>query len=291
MSMKALITGANGFSGRHLSNYLKTKKVKVFGFRGDLKNKDNVFTEVKRTQPDCIFHLASPVLRSDKLLDKSLADNLEVDLFGTVYLIQAAADLFKKPKLLITGSNAEYAPSNKPLQEIDPLKPLTGYGLSKLTQEIISLKLCKSYGIPLIMTRTFHLIGPGQKPGFVVTDIAKTIAFGSRRITLGNSKVRRDFTDVRDAVRAYWKLIKQGKAGEVYNVCSGKTVSIGNIAAKLIKLSGRKIIIKQRSAWRKNDPDIICGNRTKITRLAGWLPKIGLDQSLKDTLNYWQNHA
>lgn len=285
--MKAFITGINGFTGKHLAKFLRAKKVTVAGFGGDLKDKPSVFTAVSRAKPDWIFHLASPILRSDQLLDQSLANNLEVDLFGTVYLLEAAAALAKKPKILITGSNAEYASSGKPIKETDKLMPQTGYGLSKLTQEMVSLQLAKSYCLSLVMTRTFHLIGPGQKPGFVITDLARNIAQGAKKITLGNPHIRRDFTDVRDAARAYYLLMNQGKPGKTYNVCSGKTVSIADVADRLIKISNQKIAIKQKSSWRKNDPDIIRGNHSKLTKTTGWQPEISLDQSLKATLDYW----
>lgn len=285
--MKAFITGINGFTGRHLAKFLRTQKVAVSGFDGDLKNKLSVFTAVSRARPDWIFHLASPILRSDQRLDQSLIANLEVDLFGTVYLLEAAAALSKKPKLLITNTAAVYAPTARPISESYPLKPLTSYGLSKLTQELVSRQLAKSYNIPLIITRTFLLIGPGQKPGFVVTDLAKAIAGGAKTITLGNPRIKRNFTDVRDATQAYYLLMSQGKPGEVYNVCSGKVVSISEIANRLIALSGRKIAIKTKPSWRRHDPPVVCGNNSKLTRITGWRPQIPLDQSLQDTLNYW----
>src|SRR3989338_1729326 len=287
--MKAFITGINGFTGRHLAKLLRAHQVTVFGFGGDLKDKLSVFTAVSRVNPGWIFHLASPILRSDQLLDHDLAANLEVDLFGTVYLLEAAAAMSHKPKILISGSNAEYAPSARPLKETDKLMPLTGYGLSKLTQEMVSLQLAKSYALPLIMTRTFHLIGPGQRPGFVVTDLAKAIAEGAKEITLGNPNIRRDFTDVRDAVRAYYLLMKQGKPGKTYNVCSGKAVSIGQIAARLAVLAGVKLKIKSRNVLRQNNHLVVRGDNHKIKQL-DWQPKISLDQSLKDTLNYWRKH-
>lgn len=284
--MKAFITGINGFSGRHLQALLKKQGVTVNGFNGDLKDKQNIAKQLQAIKPDWIFHLASPVIRSDTLIDKILIKNLEVDLFGTVNLIEATATLIKKPKILITNTAAVYAPSAKPMKETDELKPQTSYGLSKLTQELISQQLCAAYKIPLVITRTFLLIGPGQKTGFVVTDIAKMIALGAKMIALGSLKTKRDFTDVRDAVEAYYLLIKKAKAGEVYNVCSQTTASIADIAQRLIDLSGRQISLKTKTSWRLNDPLIVCGDNTKLTRL-GWQPKISLDQSLKDTLNCW----
>ena len=131
------------------------------------------------------------------------------------------------------------------------------------------------------MTRTFLLIGPGQKPGFVVNDLCRAAAKGKTQISLGNPGIKRDFLDVRDAVRAYYLLMKKGKPGEVYNVCSGKTVGIAGIAAYL------KLKTKVRQSWRQNDPSIVCGNNSKLRALS-WQPQISLNQSLKDTLNYWR---
>lgn len=290
MTMKAFITGSNGFTGRHLAKLLRDQQHQVTGFTGDLKNKASIDEEIKKNKPDWIFHLASPILRSDRLLDQTLADNLEVDLFGTVYLLEAAAALVKKPKILITGTAAEYQDSSLPVNETSKLQPATSYGLSKLTQELVSQKLCQSYNLPLIFTRTFLLIGPGQKPGFVVTDLVKAIAAGAKTITLGNPRIRRDFTDVRDACRAYYLLMTKGKPDEVYNVCSGVSINISEIASRLIHLSGRKITIKTRLSWRQNDPQIIRGDHTKLSRL-DWQPQITLDQSLKDTLNYWKKEC
>lgn len=286
MAMTALVTGAKGFTGRHLVKLLRSQKIVVAPFNADLTNKQSVFTVISRVKPDRIFHLASPVLRSDRLIDDNLVKNLEVDLFGTVYLLEAASVLPNKPKILITNTAAVYSASTNPLTESAPVKPLTGYGLSKLTQELVSQKLCQSYGLPLIMTRTFLLVGPGQKPGYVVTDLARAIASGTKSISLGNPDIRRDFTDVRDACRAYYLLMTKGKPDEVYNVCLGKAVSIGTVAKKLIALSGRKIAIKKKPSWRRHDPPVVYGNNAKLHAL-GWSPEISFDQSLQDTLNYW----
>jgi GDP-4-dehydro-6-deoxy-D-mannose reductase len=287
MVMKALITGAGGFTGRHLTQLLKSQKITVIKFAGDLKNQANVRHQLLTVKPNWIFHLASPILRADRLLDKNLAANLEVDLFGTTYLLEAAANLKTKPKILITGTAAQYAPSPQPLTETSPLKPLTSYGLSKLTQELVSRKLAQSYHLPLVFTRTFLLIGPGQKPGFAVNDLCRAVAKGQTQLVLGNPAIRRDFTDVRDACRAYYLLMQTGQVGEVYNVCSGQTVSLTEIVNRLAVLIGSKLTLKTKTVWRQNDPPVVCGDNRKLTHL-GWQPQISLDQSLTDTLNYWR---
>ncbi len=282
MFMKALITGSNGFSGRHLADFLASRQVTVFGFKGDVNDANNVLSQLTKVKPDWIFHLASPLLRTDRLIDDSLIINLETDLFGSLNLLRAAATLKLKPRILITGTNAQYAPKNSPIKETDRLGPVTAYGLSKLTQELVCRQIALGYNLPLIQTRTFHLVGPGQKAGFVIPDLISQI--GTGKVVIGNGKIERDYTDVRDAVRAYFLLMKKGKPGEVYNVCSGKTISIGDIIDKLISFSGKKVPVTQKSSWRQNDPKFICGDRSKLAQTTGWQPEIDIDTSLKDVL-------
>ncbi|HKZ35465.1 MAG TPA: GDP-mannose 4,6-dehydratase [Patescibacteria group bacterium] len=302
--MKALITGIGGFSGRHLTVLLEKENVTVTGIdrsknkyhQADLTDKKQLQAVLTEEKPDFIFHLASPLIRSDQLIDQSLVDNLKVDLFGTVNLIEAAASLKTKPRILITGTNAQYKTSQKPISEDYQLKPLTGYGLSKLTQELIGKTLADSYGLEIITTRTFHLIGPGQSPGFVVTDFCRQIAMmevgkAEAELKVGNPDIRRDFTDVRDAVSAYWLLMQNGKNGETYNVCSGQGYSLKEIIEKLKSLSKIDFeVISLDNRLRQNDPDSITGDNQKLKSL-GWQPQYSLDSSLKDTLDYWRSQT
>jgi GDP-4-dehydro-6-deoxy-D-mannose reductase len=285
--MIAFITGANGFTGRHLTEFLTREKVQVVGLEGDVGAADRVSRQLNQVKPDWIFHLASPLIRTDQLIDDSLVTNLTTDLFGSLTLMQAAAALNPKPKILITGTNAEYKPRNSPLEESDRLEPVTAYGLSKLTQELVCKQFAQGYDLEVIQTRTFHLVGPGQRPGFVIPDLIAQISRG--RVAVGNAAIERDYTDVRDAVRAYFLLIKKGQPGEVYNVCSGRTVTISAIVDKLIKLSGKKIRRERINLWRKNDPQFICGNHSKLSRVTGWQPTIDIDTSLKDSLKASRN--
>ena len=303
--MKAFITGISGFTGKHLVELLKSKRVEVTGIdnnsktryiRCDLTDKKKLTGVILEEKPDYIFHLASPILRSDKLINESLQKNLVVDLFGSVNLIQAVTRLKKSPQILITGSNAEYKMvKNRPIKETDRLEAMTTYGLSKLTQEIVCRQLAKSYGLRLVYTRTFHLVGPGQKPGFVVTDFCKKVAEievnkSKAGLSVGNLQIKRDFTDVRDTVRAYWLLMQQGKPGEVYNVCSGKSYSIKQVVDWLIKNSRKKVTVKQKKhRFRKNDPQEIVGDNKKLKKITGWKPEISWEKSLKDTLDYWRS--
>ena len=284
--MKALITGISGFSGNHLKQLLEKEKINVQGFYGDLRNKTEVNQVVRTVKPQWVFHLASPVLRSHQLIDESLVKNLEVDLFGTVNLIEALAELPTKPRLLITGTAAEYDPQIKgPRKETDALKPNSSYGLSKLTQELISQQLCHSYALPLIYTRTFLLIGPGQKPGFVVNDWCQQLKQGVKVLKTGNLSIKRDFTDVRDGVRAYLLLMQQGQPGTVYNVCSGKSQALKEIIQELKQVVKTDFQVNEaKNRFKNNDPLELFGDNRRLTTL-GWQPQISLAETLQTMLD------
>jgi len=300
--MKAFITGIDGFIGKHLCQLLKNKGIKVTGIdvkktkyiQCDLTNKEKLFKIIEKENPDYIFHLASPILRSDKLIDKALAKNLEVDLFGTVNLLQAASQLKRKPKILIVSTAAVYQKNKgEPFKETDKLEPRTGYGLSKLTQELVGLKLAKSYNIPLIVSRSILLIGTHQAKGFVVNDLLKQAAEIEMSKTksvlwVGDLKTKRDFTDVRDGVRAYLTLLEKGRPGEIYNVCNNKPVEIREIIEWLKEKSKLKFKVKEKSQWRNNDLNVLVGNNEKLKNL-GWKPEYKLEESLQEIFDYWKN--
>jgi len=301
--MKAFITGIDGFIGKHLVSLLKKENIEVSGIdlnpktkyiHCNLLDKNKLEKTIKKIKPDYVFHLASPILRSDKLIDKTLAKNLEVDLFGTVNLLQTISHLAKKPKTLIASTAAVYRKNKgKPFKETDKLEPRTGYGLSKLTQELIGLKLAKSYNIPVIVSRSILLIGTHQAKGFVVNDLLKQVAEMELNKTksvlwVGDLKAKRDFTDVRDGVRAYLTLLEKGKPGEVFNVCNNKPVEIREIIEWLKEKSKLKFKVKEKSQWRNNDLNVLVGNNEKLKRL-GWKPEYKLEESLQKILDYWRN--
>jgi len=300
--MKAFITGISGFTGKHLVKFLELKGIKVTGIDNnpktkyincDLTNKEKLTKVVLKEKPDYIFHLASPILRSDKLIDENLEKNLAVDLFGSVNLLQVTTQLKKKPKILIASTAAVYKRNKgRPLKETDKLEPRTGYGLSKLTQELISLKLADSYNIPLIISRSILLIGTHQAKGFVINDLIKQVVKMELNkakpvLLVGNLKTKRDFTDVRDGVRAYLTLLEKGKPGEIYNVCNNKPVEIKTIIEWLKENSRVKFKVKEKAQWRKNDLDILVGDNKKLKKL-GWKPEYKLEASLKDILSHWR---
>lgn len=295
--MKALITGISGFTGKHLARLLKKEKILVTGidvhkgeyYQADLADKKRLTEILTKEKPDYIFHLASPVIRSDQMVDEALVKNLKVDLFGTVNLIETAAKLKQKPRLLITGTAAEYDPAIiGPRQETGRLKPNTSYGLSKMTQELVSRKLAESYGLELIYTRSFLLIGSGQKPGFVINDWCKQLAQEKKTLVTGNLSIKRDFTDVRDGARAYWLLMNKGKSGEIYNVCSGKSRELKEVIKLLKQVVKTDFVVDEdKNRFKNNDPLELFGDNTKLKAL-GWRPEISLEKSLKDIIDYWR---
>ncbi len=301
MSMKAFITGISGFTGTHLTQLLLDKGFKVTGvdlkksnyYQSDLSSKEQLVKILNKEKPDCVFHLASPILRSDKLIDKTLVDNLEVDLFGTVNLLEAIARLKKIPRVLVTGTAAVYKANNgKPYKEIDKVEPRTAYGLSKLTQELVAFKLAESYQIPLMVSRSILLIGTRQAEGFVVNDLVKQVAeieFALKKptLTVGNLETTRDFTDVRDGVKAYLTILEKGKSGEIYNVTNNQATKISQVIDWLKANSQVEFKVKQKSSWRKNDLDALVGSNAKLIKL-GWKPEYKLEDSLREVLDYWR---
>ena len=300
--MKAFITGISGFTGYHLSKLLKEKGIKVTGidlsggeyYHCDLLDQEKLTDILLKEKPDYIFHLASPILRSDKLIDETLAKNLKVDLFGTVNLLQALGKLKNKPKVLVTSTAAVYKSNQgEAFKESDELEPRTAYGLSKLTQELVSLKLAESLKIPLVISRSILLIGTHQADGFVVNDLIKKavkmeINKSGLVLKMGSLKTIRDFTDVRDGVEAYLTLLEKGVSGEVYNVCSGKGVEIKQIIDWLQSKIKIQFEVREKKKWRKNDLDILVGDNTKLKQL-GFSPKYSLEDSLSKILDYWRN--
>ena len=301
MSMKAFITGISGFTGIHLVNLLKEKGIQVTGidlsrgeyYQADLTDKEKLSEIILKEKPDYVFHLASPIIRSDQLIDKTLEKNLKVDLFGTVNLLEAVSLLKVKPKVLIAGTAAVYKKNKGEFfKETDKLEPRTAYGLSKLTQELVALELAESYQIPLMVSRSILLIGTNQKIGFVVNDLVKQavmIEQGKSKpvLEVGSLKTKRDFLDIKDGVSGYLTILEKGNPGEIYNVCSGQATEIGQIVEWLQQHIKAPFKVQQQKQWRKNDLDVLVGDSTKLVSL-GWKVKIKLEDSLKEILDYWR---
>ena len=259
----------------------------------DVYSVEKVLSEVR---PDVIFHFASYVSVYDSF--KNPLPAFQTNMIGTANLLEAVKKIVPNAKILIPGSAEEYGKVSEdkmPIKRDYPLNPINPYGISKKVQEEIGLYYFQTYGLNIYFTRTFHYTGPGQPLGFVCSDLAKQVADAEngkiKSIKVGNLKAKRDFTDIRDIVAAYWKVINKGQVGEVYNVCSGKSVSIKEILNKLIKLSKKDLSVEvDTNKLRPSDvPDFI-GDNTKLKNV-GWRPKYSISDSLNALLEGWRDEV
>jgi len=313
--MKALITGISGFAGSHLAEFLLNKKYKVFGifydkstfsnlndfidkitlFKCDIRNYDSLKKIIKEVQPDEIYHLAAISFIPTSLKNPKLT--FDTNLYGTLNLYQAVIELKINPKILFVGSADEYGlvkESDLPIREDCPLRPINPYSISKVSADSLSYFYFKNFYLNIIRVRPFNHIGPRQSPEFVCSSFAKQIAEiekGLKRpiVYVGNLDARRDFSDVRDVVKAYWLATEYCDPGEVYNICSGKSYSIKEVLDTLISYTKVKIDIKQDSArMRPSDVPILGGDSSKFRKQTGWKPEIPFEKTLEDILDYWR---
>lgn len=312
--MRYFITGIAGFVGRHLVAYLATEGHEVVGcalsadrrpetlpaevkiYDVDVRQRERVRTLIKEVRPDRIVHLAARSSVADSLRDPE--GTFAVNAGGTVSLLEAAAAAAPGARILVIGSAEAYGEVREedlPLIEDRPLRPLTPYGISKAAAEQVARFYGRTRGLEVTVARAFNHTGPGQEPTFVCSDFARQIAqieAGQARgvLRVGDLTARRDFSDVRDVVRAYVLLLEKGKSGEVYNVCSGKAWSIGEILEILRKQAGRPIAIEADAMrGRTDDVPVLLGSFAKLEAATGWSPQIPLERTLGDLLDFWRN--
>ena len=312
--MKALITGISGFVGTHLTEYLlRETDCEVAGtvygpmdsiaqwqdqlhlYPAELSRLETVSSILSDAQPDLIFHLAAQPLPALSFKDPwfTLETNIRVQL----NVLEAVRQLHLPARVLVVGSSEEYGaicPKDLPLTEDTPLRPISPYGVSKVAQDLLGLQYFLSYGIYTVRVRPFNHIGPGQRPGFVVPDLAQQVAeaeAGRREpvIHVGNVNVSRDFSDVRDVVRAYYLVLTRGQAGEVYNVGSGQAHSVRSILEGLLRLSRIPLTYREDvNRVRAVDVPHMRADCSRLRAATGWEPRISLQQSLQDILDYWR---
>mgnify|MGYP001035982342 CR=1 FL=1 len=309
---KALITGISGFTGYHLFKHLQEAdpELSILGIdisapsyagnyeflQADLLDYDRLLDLIRKVKPTHIFHLAGLNFSDDPKLF------YDINVMGTMNLLEAVRKNRDRvdPKMLIVGSSAEYGIVNEdelPISEKNPLRPISHYGVSKVAQDLLGFQYFKTYGLKVIRVRPFNLIGPGQSAGFVCGALAKQIVEvekGARKpeILVGNLEPERDFVDVRDVVRAYWRLMQAGSEGEVYNVGSGRSHSIRQVLQILIR-EARVDIEPQQDVKRMRQSDIPrqIGNIEKIRSELDWVPQIPPERSLRDMLDYFRANS
>jgi GDP-4-dehydro-6-deoxy-D-mannose reductase len=298
--VRSLITGGRGFVGTWLADHLREQgdEVVAIDYEVDVTDPVALLEAVTAAAPDAIYHLAALTHVGESWKDPLQV--LQVNVIGTAALLAAARQCGTDPRILVTSSAEVYGavtdPSLMPLDELTPTAPLTPYAASKLAAEAITGQAFRGHGQEVIAVRPFNHIGPGQTPNFAVPALAKRIVEADRRgdgsIVVGNLAARRDFTDVRDVVKAYRMLIESGAPGQVYNVCSGHDVAIEDIANTLLRLAGTSLEFKTDPVLtRPVEVPVLRGDPTRLQHATGWKPEIPLEQTLADVLEYWRQHA
>lgn len=301
--MKALITGSRGFVGTHLSAELEANRYEVIPcdlvegegiVAMDIMNPEMIRSVLEKYQPDVLINMAGQANVGLSWKEPKLT--VQLNTVGLINILEVVRVLNPQMRIIAVGSSDEYGPLGN--QGIDitediSVNPATPYAISKYAQEAFAKLYSCVYGMNVCMTRQFNIGGAGQMKGYLVSDFASGIAdieAGKREyLTVGNLDSARDFTHVKDACRAIRLIVEKGRAGEVYNICSGKTYTAQEVLVKLISMSKVKIkVVQNPDKMRPSDTPIICGNHDKLTAHTGWKPELTVDQMLKDSLNYWR---
>jgi len=317
--MRVLITGITGFVGSYMAEHALACGAEVYGssrwrsktdnidrLRGkitliesDLRDLSSVRALLETSNPDYVVHLAAQSFVGVSW--QAPAETLSTNIISQVNLLEAIRGLKMSPRFLAVGSSEEYGlvhPDELPIKESNPLRPLSPYAVSKVAQDMMGYQYFKSYGLPIIRTRAFNHEGPRRGDVFVTSSFAKQVAeieVGDRDpvIYVGDLKPRRDFSDVRDIVRGYWRLLERGEPGEVYNLCSGHSWSIQQVLDFLLEQSKVKniTVTVDPSRLRPSDVMVLEGDATKVRTATGWEPEIPLERTLRDLLGYWRQRT
>jgi GDP-4-dehydro-6-deoxy-D-mannose reductase len=298
--VRSLITGGRGFVGHWLADHLVDlgDEVVVIDREVDVTDPAALLAALVSAAPEAIYHLAA-LTHVGKSWDDPL-QVLQVNVIGTAVLLAAARECGTDPRVLVTSSAEVYGavtdPTRLPLREDSPTAPLTPYAASKLAAEALVQQAFLGHGQSVITVRPFNHIGPGQTPDFAVPALTKRMVDAERQgtgsIPVGNLTARRDFTDVRDVVRAYRLLIESGEPGNLYNVCSGRDVEIKEIADELLALTGASLKFETDPAlMRPVEVPVLRGDPSRLKEATGWEPKIPLEETLADVLAYWRDQT
>jgi len=312
---KVLITGIAGFAGSHLAERLigrfevsgtviDDNVRNLSGLSGldlvkcDLLDRGAVEGLIARLKPDFIFHLAAQSMPSFSFGHP--AETLSTNIFSTLNIFEATVNSSPETAILNIGSGDEYGDVRQeslPVNETAELRPLNPYAVSKVTQDLLAFQYWKSRGLKVVRARPFNHFGARQAESFVAAEFAKQIAEieagikKNKALKVGNLDAVKDFLDVRDVVAAYELLVHKGNYGEVYNICSGRAISIRQMAEKLISLSSEKIEIEQdTSRKRPTDTVAMYGDASRLKSL-GWEQRYTLEESIKALLDYWRGRV
>jgi GDP-4-dehydro-6-deoxy-D-mannose reductase len=315
---KYLITGFSGFVSKHFLEFLEKngenaavlgidlheptfdlngfRHVKCSFERLDLLDKEKMQNAIYQFQPNYVLHLAAYSSVSFSWKNPILSFQNNTNIF--LNLVEAVRLLRLNTRILSVGSSEEYGDVTErdmPLRENMPLKPVSPYAVARVSQEMLSQVYAKGFDVDVVITRSFNHVGPGQRDIFVVPSFAKQLVEGSKKaskqleIVTGDLGIIRDFTDVRDVVRAYHLLLKKGKKGEIYNVCSGRGATLSDTLKIMSDFVGVEVVRRvDPNLVRPQDNRVIIGSNAKIQNEVGWKPDIALEKALQDVVEDWK---
>jgi GDP-4-dehydro-6-deoxy-D-mannose reductase len=317
--LRVLITGITGFAGSHLAEYcLGRSDAEVFGtarWRSRMDNVEQIVDDItlldcdlkdsvavrhclSEVMPDYIFHLAAQSFVPTSW--KAPVETMMTNIVGQINIFEAMRELKLESRVQLACSSEEYGmvyENEIPIKETNPLRPLSPYGVSKVAQDLLGYQYHESYGLFTIRTRGFNHTGPRRGDVFVSSNFARQIAMIEKKkqdpvLQVGNLEARRDFTDVRDMIRGYWMALEKGEPGEVYNIGSGKDVTIQKMLDTFLGFSLIDIKVEQvADRMRPSDVEVLCADNTKFCSLTGWKTEIPLEKTLEDLLNYWRERV
>jgi len=315
--LRALITGAGGFVGRHLCDHLLTTvdwellgtvypqpvtdpqphpRLRLVHI--DLQDAPAVDELCESFSPDIVFHLAAQSFVPSSFADPW--DTLSNNIRAQLNILEALRRRQSAARVIVIGSNEEYGaprPDELPITEENPLRPANPYAVSKVAQDFLGLQYYLAHGLAVIRLRPFNHTGPRQAPHFVVPAFASQIArieagLQEPLLRVGNLEAARDFSDVRDIVRAYRLAAEQGEPGQVYNLASGRPRPVRQVLEQLLAMSTAEIRVEVDPAlYRPADVPVAYGSADKFRRQTGWEPQIPFEQTLWDVLEYWRGEA
>jgi GDP-4-dehydro-6-deoxy-D-mannose reductase len=295
--VRSYVTGGLGFVGTWLVRHLREAgdEVVVPPPEVDITDFAQVSADLAAAEPEIVYHLAARADVGASWDDP--AETLRVNAIGTLGVLEAARRCAEPPVVLLVSSAEVYGGGKgdgSPLAEETELRPVTPYAASKAAAELIGLQSFLGSGLRVVRARPFNHVGPGQSEAFVISALARRIVRAEREeassVPVGNLSAARDFTDVRDVVRAYRVLAEVGVAGEVYNVCSGASTTVADIARRLSSLAVCRVELREDPAlYRPADVPVVRGDPSRLMAISGWKPEIPLDTTLDDVLRWWRD--
>lgn len=297
--MRAFVTGAHGFVGRHLVAHLEASGDEVattdpIAGGADITDIDAIGAEMAAARPEVVYHLAgwADVGGSWAHPVEAFRANAE----GTLNVLAAAREVGVERVVAVSSADVygEAAPDEMPLTEDSPLRPSSPYAASKVAADYLGLQAWLGHHQAVLRVRAFNHLGPGQADRFVASALASRIARAEREggttLTVGNLSARRDYTDVRDVVRAYRLLAEAGEPGEAYNVCSGVDLAVQDLVDQLLALSSADLTLEvDPDLFRPVDTPVLRGSHDKLSAATGWQPELPMSTTLADLLDHWRH--